>query len=101
MVDTDEAQPDPAHSASVSKTSLIEVQPEDEPFIASARTVVEECIDRLVASFQRDPCIHRVEHSLHIQLFNMLAESAELGGAPHPIGRTGFSTGLIHKEWPE
>jgi hypothetical protein len=46
------------------------------------------------------PFIHRVEHSLHVRLVQLLSEWEHLRGW-YPIGGSGFKTQLIHKEWPE
>ncbi len=59
---------------------------------------VESSIDKLVDGFIYKKWHHRVEHSLHCELFGLLKE--------FPILRTtisgkNFSTQLVHKEWPE
>jgi hypothetical protein len=56
--------------------------------------------DRRVRLYRRLPYLHRVEQSLHVRLFELLADQSELRGA-WPIGSSGHVTGLVHKEWPE
>lgn len=60
---------------------------------------VDECIEQLVRDFMSHPYMHRVEHSLHIQLYNLLLRDERLQ-RPHLIGTSAFKTGLLHKEWP-
>jgi hypothetical protein len=61
---------------------------------------VEASITKLIDEFRVQPFIHRVEHSLHIRLVQLLGEWEHLRGW-YPIGDSGFKTQLIHKEWPE
>lgn len=61
---------------------------------------VEASIAKLIDEFRVQPFIHRVEHSLHIRLVQLLSEWENLRGW-YPIGGSGFKTQLIHKEWPE
>jgi hypothetical protein len=61
---------------------------------------VEASITKLIDEFRVQPFIHRVEHSLHIRLVQLLGEWELLRGW-YPIGGSGFKTQLIHKEWPE
>lgn len=63
-------------------------------------TAVEASIMKLIDEFRVQPFIHRVEHSLHIRLVQLLGEWEHLRGW-YPIGDSGFKTQLIHKEWPE
>ena len=54
----------------------------------------------LVTTFLERPFLHRVEHSLHAELWSLLKQEPELGGEwPLKDGRT--LTQLVHKEWPE
>lgn len=66
-----------------------------------ARTVesVERCIGDLVQAFRRQPFAHRVEHSLHVDLYHLLRSQDALA-EDVAVGDTGFSTRLVHKEWP-
>jgi hypothetical protein len=72
----------------------------DDPWLVRARDVVETSINRLVDEFMKEPFLHRVEHSVHAQLFCMLVKDPELGQT-YKIGDTGRLTQLVHKEWPE
>jgi hypothetical protein len=72
----------------------------DDEWVTQAVDAVEAAITKLVDQFLQDPFTHRVEHSLHVQLYRLLCESDQLNRM-HPIGGTGFKTQLIHKEWPE
>lgn len=59
---------------------------------------VEKAINRLVDEFVQLPYLHRVEHSLHCQLYGFLVESSLLAGVVNygeVIART------VQKEWPE
>jgi hypothetical protein len=65
-----------------------------------ARPLVEQAVNTLVAEFVEHPYLHRVEHSLHVRLFELLAENP-LFSHSLEIGKTGWTTNPIHKEWPE
>jgi hypothetical protein len=69
-------------------------------WVGRAVSAVEAAIDELADDFRRNPFVHRVEHSLHVQLFGLLMQQ-EILRERHRIGKTTFVTGLIHKEWPE
>lgn len=69
------------------------------PWLTGVIPLVERAIDGLVDDFVVHPYRHRVEHSLHLQLFRALVAYAELD-ALIQIGTSSFRTGLIHKEWP-
>jgi hypothetical protein len=73
--------------------------PGDE-WVAEAVKAVEASITKLIDEFRAQPFIHRVEHSLHTRLMQLLSEWEHLRGL-YPIGDSGFKTQLIHKEWPE
>ena len=76
--------------------------PEADPWVSRAKEIVENAIDRLVREFLECPYLHRVEHSIHAQLFALLtAEPGTDFAQRHPIGSTGAVTQLVHKEWPE
>ena len=64
----------------------------------AARTAVEAAIDQLVLEFVEHPYLHRVEHSLHCRLYQLMAAKPALRGTL-PFGR--WVTQPIHKEWPE
>jgi hypothetical protein len=69
-------------------------------WVADAVRAVEASITKLIDEFRVQPFVHRVEHSLHVRLVQMLSEWEHLRGL-YPIGDSGFRTQLIHKEWPE
>jgi hypothetical protein len=72
----------------------------DAAWVGLAVEKVEQAVDQLVDDFAEHPYRHRVEHSLHLQLYRALAGHRQLD----VIKRVGGSTlhaGLIHKEWPE
>lgn len=78
----------------------IPLPPTDDPWLRGMVPHVEAAIDALVDSYARQPFLHRVEHSLHMQLFALLSAIPGLGET-YPLGETGFKSGLVHKEWPE
>lgn len=53
-----------------------------------------------MSSWRNRSFIHRVEHSLHVRLVQLLSEREHLRGW-YRIGGSGFRTQLIHKEWLE
>ncbi len=66
----------------------------------TVKKILETAIDSLVDNFAREPYIHRCEHSIHCELYNMLIVHRALQGLI-PLKNDGRSTTLIHKEWPE
>lgn len=60
---------------------------------------VETVLDEVVTVFLARPYLHRVGHSLHVELYLRLKEQADLRGEFQL--RTGEMTQLVHKEWPE
>jgi hypothetical protein len=76
------------------------VQAADETWLRSAVEMVEQAVDLLVDDFAKHPYRHRVEHSLHLQLYRTLAAHQELD-VLEPVGESSTRAGLIHKEWPE
>jgi hypothetical protein len=78
---------------------LLSIPPEAH-WLHDAAEAVDEAIDELVDSFRANPYLHRVEHSLHLHLYELLTNRKFFSG-PQPIGKTGHRTQLIHKEWPE
>lgn len=79
---------------------LVRLSPADDEFVARTVPFVEQSIEQLLDEFCVHPFTHRVEHSLHVQLYRLLSRREEL--TRHvPIGRIGFASQLIHKEWPE
>lgn len=73
--------------------------PETSPWLDDAVTAVEACITQLLTDFVQHPYAHRVELSLHMDLYQALRAHAPLG-EEIPIGSTPFSTRLVHTEWP-
>lgn len=65
------------------------------------KDILETAIDSLVDNFARQPYIHRCEHSIHCELYSMLAVHRALQGIYPLKDGIGRSTTLIHKEWPE
>ena len=97
----DPLSPEEAVSVEIQALPALISEPNvDDQWVAHAVDAVETAITKLVDQFLKHPFTHRVEHSLHVQLYQLLSESHQLSGM-HPIGNTGFKTQLIHKEWPE
>jgi hypothetical protein len=65
---------------------------------ALALRLLEQSIDQLVLDFVQNPYLHRVEHSIHAELFSLLSQHRIFSAIY--AGR-GFSTQTVHKEWPE
>ncbi len=64
----------------------------------AARDATERAIDALVKEFCRFPMLHRVEHSIHCRLFQLLTLQPEL---QTPLTFRDGVTQPVHKEWPE
>jgi hypothetical protein len=79
---------------------LVPAPEEGDPWVAGAVKAVEAAITKLVDEFRVHPFAHRVEHSWHVRLVQLLSEWEELRGW-HPLKEGGFKSQLIHKEWPE
>ena len=71
----------------------------DVSWLTSATKAVEVVLEDVVTEFLARPYLHRVEHSLHAELYHRLKDQADLRGE-FPL-RTGELTQLVHKEWPE
>ena len=84
-----------ASGTTISKEPLFAV---DENWVASIIPDVEQAINKLVDEFIQNPYLHRVEHSLHCQLFCHLIDSKELGQI-EDYGEV--SPRRVQKEWPE
>jgi len=72
----------------------------DEAWLRVAVEKVEQAVDLLVDDFAEHPYRHRVEHSLHLQLYHALADHRQFDVLA-PVGTSSLRAGLIHKEWPE
>lgn len=72
----------------------------DNNWEAIARLIVEAAIDELVEDFVVNPCLHRVEHSIHCELFRLLTSHRHLNHVVPFCDGLG-ATQLVHKEWPE
>jgi hypothetical protein len=71
----------------------------DEAWLRAAVEKVQRAVDLLVDDFAAHPYRHRVEHSLHLQIYRALADQHLDDLAP--VGNSSLRAGLIHKEWPE
>jgi hypothetical protein len=80
--------------------AAIGVSAVDEAWLRVAVEKVEQAVDLLVDDFAEHPYRHRVEHSLHLQLYRALAGHRRLDVLA-PVGTSSLRAGLIHKEWPE
>lgn len=92
----------PADAGSLSGTihELVRAPSAGDTWVTEAVADVEAAITRLMDEFLTEPFIHRVEHSLHVRLVQLLSDWEHLRGW-YRIGGSGFRTQLIHKEWPE
>jgi hypothetical protein len=72
----------------------------DDAWLADSVAVVEAELDLLTQDFLANPFLHRVEHSVHAELFSRLVRHDRFAER-HQIGSTGQVTQLVHKEWPE
>jgi hypothetical protein len=94
------ALPEDAEALLYKVHESVQVPPAGDEWVAGAIDAVEASITKLIDEFRVQPFIHRVEHSLHVRLVQLLSEWENLRGW-YPIGGSGFKTQLIHKEWPE
>ena len=86
---------DSASGTTISKEPLFAV---DEKWVTSIIPEVEQAINKLIDEFIQNPYLHRVEHSLHCQLYCHLTDSKVLGKI-EDYG--GVSPRRVQKEWPE
>ena len=61
-------------------------------------SLLDDCVNRFISEFARMPFRHRVEHSVHCELFTILNDA--FGNLRIQIAGN-KQTGLVHKEWPE
>lgn len=78
---------------------LMSGQPDDR-WLREAVAAVDRVIDAFVVDYVQHPFRHRVEHSLHADLFERLKREESFSGY-YPIGGSSHLTQLVHKEWPE
>ena len=71
-----------------------------ENWLDRAILTVESAIDALILEFLEMPFLHRVEHSLHARLFQILVTQRIFADSLR-IGDTDYYTQPVHKEWPE
>lgn len=82
-----------------SATTRVQIDPQPRSsWESNARTAVEQSIDQFILEFIEFPYLHRVEHSVHCELFQILAQR-KIFSRTYPFGR--WLTQPIHKEWPE
>lgn len=72
---------------------------EESGWLDRVTILVEQAIDQLVLEFAELPYLHRVEHSLHCELYALLTTNRTLGRT-YPL-KDGTPVQLVHKEWPE
>lgn len=77
---------------------LVDVRPEMQ-WLSAAKSAVECALDEVVEIFTATPWMHRVEHSIHAELYRLLKSQPALHGE-YQLG-SGELTQLVHKEWPE
>ena len=59
---------------------------------------VEKCIEYIIDEFVKNPYLHRVEHSLHCEIYKILENKLIENNII--TNRLGFKVCLIQKEWP-
>ena len=64
----------------------------------NAKLATEQCIDQFVVEFMEFPYLHRVEHSIHCELFKIMS-GRKIFSRTYPMGR--WMSQPVHKEWPE
>ncbi len=94
------AQPE-APQASRPLPPAVPAPPASDPWVQEATRAVDAAIGELLEGFLRDPYLHRVEHSLHAELFALLTRQPTLQGTVEMAGPEHHRTQLVHKEWPE
>jgi len=79
--------------------ATVEAPPSEESaWFQSAVAATERAINQLALEFIEQPYLHRVEHSIHCRLFELLS-SQQVFRRSIPVGK--WETQPIHKEWPE
>jgi hypothetical protein len=74
------------------------ILPRDEGWADSVVSKVDSAVNSLVDDFLKHPYRHRVEHSLHCELYMKLTQFDEFNQL---LDFGSFQTSTIHKEWPE
>ncbi len=87
--------------ASLSDQVLKDIQYTEKPseWEEKAKEIVEKSIDQFILDFIDFPYLHRVEHSIHCELYKTLSNGRLLGNQ-YPLGDDSISQ-AVHKEWPE
>jgi len=73
---------------------------EEKRWLDLASRIVEDCIDQFVREFCDQPYLHRVEHSCHARLYEILVSQPIFRGQIG-LGVSEYRSQLVHKEWPE
>ena len=74
--------------------------PDTDAWLTEAKMIVEAAIDKVVREFVENPYLHRVEHSIHAELFGAITAQGDFSQR-HILGDNLGVTQLVHKEWPE
>lgn len=82
----------------VAADQMLTTQQSPSSWELNARMAIEQSIDQFILEFIEFPYLHRVEHSIHCELFQVLA-GRKIFSRTYPMGR--WLTQPIHKEWPE
>lgn len=89
----------PEMSKRAGKVSLTEHRSfEGDEWVRAAVARVDGIVDDFIRAFVDHPYLHRVEHSLHCELYQMLCRDDVIG---REVRMGDFATRLVHKEWPE
>jgi hypothetical protein len=80
LYDEQEGLPADAEALPGKAGEIVPAPPQGDEWVADAVTAVEASITKLIEEFRVQPFIHRVEHSLHIRLVQLLGEWEHLRG---------------------
>ncbi len=81
--------------------TLMSVLPPHESWGTPLVPLIDDAIAGLVESFLGHPYRHRVEHSLHCDLFARLTDAVQQGQSQSLVELDEFAYGCVQKEWPE